>query len=183
MDRDFEIRINANGKPYQTFNGRTFTLHPGARYFTSGPLHMHWYVWEHYNGKREKGYHIHHKDGNTWNNEIYNLEKVKSFTHLSEHAKERIKDNHEKFKEFYTKGIEAAKQWHKSAEGIEWHKQHAAKNNFGKPLSIESKCMHCGKDYIAKTKHAKFCHPNCKAKALRVRYKLAGKSLRPNGRI
>jgi len=172
MDRDFEIRINANGKPYQTFNGRTFTLHPGARYFTSGPLHMHWYVWEHYNGKREKGFHIHHKDGNTWNNEISNLETVKSFTHLSEHAKKRIKDNPEKFKEFYTKGIEAAKEWHKSEVGLQWHKEQGKKTWHNREYKKHN-CEVCNKEY--ETRHSgvsKYCHNNCKAKALRDRRKL-----------
>ena len=182
MDGDFEIKINANGKPYQTFNGRKFTLHNGKRYFTNGPMHMHWYVWEHFNVKREKGYHIHHKDGNSWNNQIDNLEQVKVCNHLSEHSKNRIKSNPEKFKEFYSKGIESAKEWHRSEEGREWHRAKAIAQQFGKPLSIESKCKHCGIDYIAKTKHSKFCHPNCKAKALRLRYKLEGKSLRPNNR-
>lgn len=50
----------------------------------------HRYVWEKHNGKIPKGYEIHHKDGNTKNNEIDNLEMLLSFDHKSLHAKRQI---------------------------------------------------------------------------------------------
>ncbi|MGM5483257.1 MAG: HNH endonuclease [Nanobdellota archaeon] len=130
---------------------------------------MHTAVWNYYNGKIDKKYHIHHKDKNPWNNRIENLELVGKNKHLSEHGKRRFKENKEWAKEFHKKGVEEAKKWHKSKEGREWHKEHGKKtwkNRKYKTLI----CEVCGKEY--KTRHgwiSKYCHQNCKAKALRKR--------------
>ena len=181
MDKDFQIAIGDDGIPYQLFNGKRYKLYPGRRYFMQHKHHMHQKVWEHFNGERKAGFHIHHKDGNSWNNRIDNLEEIPSNKHLSEHAKKKFEDK-EWHKQFHAKGIEAAKAWHKSPEGIEWHRQHAKNNNFGQQKHRQKQCEQCGKEYTAKTSHSKFCHQNCKAKALRARYKQMGKSLRPNDR-
>jgi hypothetical protein len=176
MDRDFEIRIGDDNIPYQTFNGKKYKLYPNRRYFTQHKHHMHHVVWEFYKGKRKKGFHIHHKDGNSWNNKIENLDEIRSFNHLSEHAKSKFK-NKEWAKLFHEKGIEASKTWHKSEEGLQWHREHAIKNNFGKNIAIKRKCDFCEKEYIAKSKHGKFCHPNCKASNLRKRKRMERGSL------
>jgi hypothetical protein len=53
---------------------------------------MHWVVWEFYNGKN-KGFHIHHINENSWDNRIENLEEIKSSNHLQEHMKNRMINN------------------------------------------------------------------------------------------
>ena len=138
---------------------------------------MHQVVWEYFNGKRETGKHIHHRNGNRWDNRIENLEQVHANPHLSKHIKQRFKENPEWAKEFHAKGIQSAVKWHKSEDGIKWHKQHAARQNFGKFTYGLSKCEFCGAEYERRTKHSKFCHSNCKAKANRASRKLAGASL------
>lgn len=177
MEANFRIKIGDDNLPYQQFNGKNFKLQPKEKYFNNGSVKMHWYVWEFYNGKRPKGFHIHHKDGNTWNNEIENLELVESKKHLSEHIKNRIQNNKEWFDDFQKKGIERATEWHKSPEGIEWHKLHAKNCNFGATYKQEHECQQCGKKYISKQKFGKYCHQNCKAKALRYRRKLERTSI------
>ena len=178
MERDFEITIGHDGIPQQFYRGKSFKLQSRERYFNNGQHKMHWWVWEQETGqKRPKGYHIHHIDGNTWNNRIDNLRLVESTKHLSEHAKERIESNKEWFVEFQQKGIAEAPKWHKSEAGLEWHREHAKRSNFGKFDYGMDKCEQCGKEYNRKTKMAKFCHPNCKAKALRQRRKLERESL------
>ena len=178
MDRDFEIKIGDDGIPKQFFRGRSFKLQPGERYFNNGSTRMHCYVWETiHERKKPNGFHIHHIDGNSWNNRPENLEIMESKLHLGEHIKKRIKENPDWFKEFYKKGIESAKSWHKSDEGREWHRQHAIKQNFGNTDFGMGKCEQCGTDYQRKKSHARFCHQNCKAKALRARRKLERKSL------
>jgi hypothetical protein len=48
--------------------------------------HLHIYFWEQANGKHPgKGWHIHHKDENKFNNEISNLELLKLGEHVSKH--------------------------------------------------------------------------------------------------
>ena len=178
MERDFEITIGSDGIPTQFYRGKSFKLQSGERYFNNGARKMHWYVWETETGrKREKGFHIHHVDGNTWNNRIENLQIIEGRKHLSEHAKIRVQNNPEWLKKFQSAGIAKAPEWHKSPEGIEWHREHAKKCNFGHFDYGMSNCEHCGKEYKKRTTTAKFCHPNCKAAALRKRWKLEGRSL------
>ena len=70
------------------------------------------------------------------------------------------------------KGIESAKEWHKSKEGIEWHREHGKKTWVNRQ-KFKKNCIVCGKEYETPCpKTSKFCHQNCKAKSLRERRKL-----------
>lgn len=173
METNIKIEIGTNGLPMQKFNGKEYYLYPKEHYFSKGANRLHKIVYESINGKVPKGYQIHHKDHNTWNNNIDNLECVEVNKHLSMHIKERIKNNPEWFKLFHKNGIESAKEWHKSNEGIEWHKQHGKLSWINREYKVLI-CEVCKKEY--KTRHAgisKYCHQNCKAKALRDRRKLS----------
>jgi len=46
---------------------------------------LHRYVWEKYNGEIPSGYNIHHKDHNTLNNDISNLELIGHSEHIAIH--------------------------------------------------------------------------------------------------
>jgi hypothetical protein len=108
---------------------------------------------------------VHHVDGNTQNNSIDNLNLIYSTLHLRYEAKKRFRNNPEFAKEFHSKGIEAAKVWHKSEEGREWHRQHGKNCWINKEYTTHN-CQYCNKEY--QTRHrgvSKFCHQNCKAKA------------------
>jgi len=172
MERSREIEARNESLPVQLFKGKKYFLYPNERYFSKGCKRLHRVVWEHHNGKVPKGYHVHHVDGDTFNNEISNLNLVRGTLHLRHTAKKRFKEDVEFAKLFHEKGIEAAKVWHRSEEGREWHKKH------GKECWINREyktyiCQQCGSEYT--TRHAgvsKFCHNNCKAKALRARRKL-----------
>jgi hypothetical protein len=180
MEKSQDIEEGFKSIPTQTFQGKQYFLYPNERYFSKGSNRLHRVVWEHYNGKVPKGYHVHHVDGNTHNNEISNLNLLQGSLHLRFTSKKRVKENPEFFKEFQSKGIEAAKEWHKSDEGRLWHKKHGKECWVNRDIKTHI-CQQCGKEYT--TRHAglsKFCHNNCKAKALRARYKLEGRSLRPN---
>ena len=172
MEKDFGITIGDDGLPTQKFNGKDFKLYPREHYFSRGTKRIHVQVWESVNGKTPKGFHIHHKDGNTWNNSIDNLECIEGKKHLSIHGKERFKNNPEFAKHFQSKGIEKAKEWHKSKEGRLWHSEHG-KRTWENREYKKHKCEQCGSEF--ESRHGgivKFCHNNCKAKALRYRRKL-----------
>ena len=62
----------------------------GERYYSRNNYRMHRFVWEHYNGKIPDGYDVHHKDGNTHNNSIENLEIV---LEKNSHVGTRDKEN------------------------------------------------------------------------------------------
>lgn len=161
---ELEIKVGDDGLYYQVFNGVIYKLYPGFKYFKQHTYYLHHKVWEFYKSKRKNGYHIHHINGNVNDNRIENLEEIESSEHLSLHAKMRIKDDKDWFESFHKKGIEAAKEWHKSEEGIKWHKEHALKFNFGVFDFGEYNCEVCSDKYKKRTKHQKFCSNKCKSK-------------------
>jgi len=55
-------------------------------YTPNGTKSTHRYVWEQHNGKIPKGYYIHHKDGDSFNNKIENLELISPEEHRYIHA-------------------------------------------------------------------------------------------------
>jgi hypothetical protein len=148
--------------PIQIFNGRTYYQYEG-RYFTSGTRKMHRDVWAFHNGEIPKGNHIHHIDGDVTNNDISNLQLMEASAHLRMEGKKRHQDNPEWSKQFYTKGIELAKEWHRSPEGREWHKQHGI-NVFANREVYTLNCHVCNNPYKTKiVNNSKFCSNNCKS--------------------
>ena len=119
---------------YQYFNGLKFTRDDKTGYYLNSTIEkrMHRYVWEFYNGPIPKGYDIHH----------------------DEHPGEGRKN--------FAKAVEAAKDWHKSKEGKEWHSKHAMETFSGKRTLI---CEMCGKEYETQYHgNNKFCSNACRSK-------------------
>ena len=159
------------------YNGFKFTRYPNSkkwaeRKYYSGWVNgkkkrLHRYKYECEVGYIEKDFHIHHIDENTLNNDISNLEKKCRIKHVSQHIKERVENNKEWLNRFHLAGIESAKEWHKSKEGLEWHKEHAKKTNFGVFDYGKDNCEECKKEYNRKTKRARFCSNKCKSESRR----------------
>src|SRR5215471_14644831 len=92
------------------------------RYFQRQGKWLHRVIWEHYFGPIPPGHDIHHKDRDTSNNAIGNLECVSRAEHLQRCHPEITPERIEFFKRFVRpKGA----GWHKSAEGRAWHSEHA----------------------------------------------------------
>ena len=92
---------------------------------------LHKAVWEYYNKKEvPKGYHIHHIDFNCLNNDISNLVCMEAKEHLSLHAKRNLStsEKREKNKKQLDEARKKASEWHRSPEGIAWHREHAKKS-------------------------------------------------------
>lgn len=149
------------------FDGLSFRRDKKTGYYLNSKIHkrLHVYVWEYYNGKIPKGFHVHHKDFNKRHNDIENLVLMEAKAHLSLHGKrwddERYKKHIKILKE---KAVPKATEWHKSKEGREWHKEHFEKYKeqfFKKELY---KCLVCGKEYES-VNHGnnKFCSNACKS--------------------
>ncbi len=156
----------------QVFNGKEYKLYDGERYFSRGTKRLHRVVWEYHKGKIPEGYDIHHIDENKHNNDISNLAMVHNILHQRFTAKKRIKENPEWFKNFQELGLKSAAEWHKTEEG---RKQllEAAKMSWLKREYHKKNCEVCGKEYETPfPTRSKYCHNNCKAKALRDRRKL-----------
>lgn len=147
----------------QLFNGEKFYL--CGNYFQHNGKRLHRTVWEHYNGKIPKGFHVHHKDGNASNNKIGNLLLLSSFEHLSTHAS--TEEAKERSRKHLDEVRYLAAAWHQSPEGRAmasvWMKE-AAK----RVQSVGRVCSHCGKQFSTKARHAKFCSNVCKSAARRA---------------
>src|SRR5437868_3804528 len=152
---------------YQDHYGKKFYLDKKTGYWISTSakkIRAHRWVWVCNFGEIEKGFHIHHKDGNKSNNSIDNLQKISAFNHLSMHAS--FPENRERSRKLCDEIRPLTKKWHCSEEGISWHKEHAKKNNFGNSDPIDYICKNCSKDYKSKIiaeNRTKFCSNNCKS--------------------
>jgi hypothetical protein len=78
--------------------------------------------------------------------------------------------NTEKHKKHFKEVVqEAARVWHGSKEGIEFHKK-LGKETWKNKKGTEVKCQFCDRSFITPfPSRAKYCHANCKQSALRKR--------------
>ena len=117
------------------YRGQIFRRHRGRIYYTRGPVALHRKVWEDANGPIPPGFHIHHRDHDSDNNELANLELVEESKHCSHHRQERLS----------TGGDLAAKlaEWRASSEGKETLRENAQKMRDRTPLR-KFACANCG---------------------------------------
>src|SRR3990167_8133917 len=157
------------------FDGKRYNRYPESNkkelqnYFSTGGggKRLHVAVWEFYNGKVPIGYHIHHKDSNSLNNSISNLECITVSEHISTHSKYNFHNNKEyrNKQERHLKKIRPLTiKGHRSNEGREGQRDHE-RMVFGNRPFIQKTCLQCGKLYQTKNKvRTKFCSNNCKSK-------------------
>lgn len=154
-------------------DGYTFRRDKKTGYYLSSKLingkrkRLHVYIWEKLNGAIPKGYEVHHKDKDKTNNEPDNLELLSK----SIHAKYHCDTASEKLRIFRSHNVQekatpAAREWHKSKEGHEWHVQNGIRvMSNRKPIKYS--CTYCGKEFESTHKYGKdqntFCSNNCKA--------------------
>lgn len=151
---------------YIYFNNIKFTRDNKTGYYLNSTIRkrLHRYVWEFYNGDIEKGFDIHHIDGNKSNNDISNLAKLPRSKHAEYHGNiqtdELINKKRVNMKE---KVLPAAIEWHRSEEGRKWHSKHSLE--ISKNLKEkEYKCSYCGETFYKKPYGTnKFCSNKCKS--------------------
>lgn len=143
-------------------NGRTYALMGGPRgyYLEQAPTRkgvrgLHVVVWEEHHGRQVPQDHlIHHKDGNSLNNDITNLECVSRTQHQALHP---LKDP-DRQRRHLARIRPAAAGWHRSDEGRAWHREHAIRVGQREPR--EYTCNWCAKRFLAK-RRAKYCSNQC----------------------
>lgn len=154
---------------HQEFNGITFYQTNDNDYFRHSvngtTILMHRYVWEYYNCKIPKGYHIHHIDGDKCNNDISNLQLLKGTEHEILHGR-LITDEDRKWRRnnIISKAVPKAQEWHKSDVGKEWHRQQVKYRKDNRSMRTYI-CMQCGKEFETfSNRSSKFCCNACKSK-------------------
>lgn len=153
----------------QYFDGRLYRLWPQERYFARGGQRLHRDVWRAAFGPIPGGCHIHHRDGNTGNNRLANLECVPAAEHLRASAAKRTPVP------FSAAARSAAAEWHRSDAGRAWHRRHAERaQGWTKWKREDRPCQHCGEiirnALVRRGGNAqKYCTDTCKALAYRAR--------------
>jgi hypothetical protein len=156
------------------YNGHVYYKHTKQPYYYCSDYEgmysksLHRQMWFDKNGEIPAGYHIHHINGDSSDNRIENLEAINGSDHLKEHMANRVTNNPQWFKTLADIGRPLTKVWHASNEGIEWHKKHAAANNFGKFDFGLVSCKVCGSEFTKKTMRANMCSNKCRAKDRRL---------------
>ena len=158
----------------QYFDGKLYRLYSSEKYFSCGGGTLHRHVWRGAFGEIPKGCHIHHKNRNTKDNRIENLECLPSKEHLSENWKHLNTGK----TVFFTKSArDGAAKWHSSDEGRLWHSRMAKRAQSWTKWKRETKeCLWCKKEFegtVRSNGHSqKFCHANCKASHYRKNRKI-----------
>ena len=168
MEANKRIKSKRQNYPEQEFNGISYHLYKGERYYSRHTTRMHTAVWEYYNGEIPNSFHIHHIDSNPENNKIENLCIRNAKEHLSEHSKIWHENNKEKTKTHLAKIRPLASEWHKSEVGRAWHREHAKTFNFGAVDYGVVNCEVCNNEFKKKTSYQRFCSNKCKSKYRRT---------------
>lgn len=151
------------------YRGHRYRLYEGRPYFEASPprggfLHRH--VWEDEKGPIPKGHDIHHVDENTLNNKIENFECLTKKEHRKRHP--MVGEALEKQRKHMLSIGKQASVWHRSKEGIEWHKLQGRKCWENRKTTSKI-CPCCEKGFEAKFKDTVFCSSPC-----RQRHRLRG---------
>lgn len=156
----------------QYFLGGLYRMWPSEVYLAKGGKRLHRDVWTDAYGPIPKGCHIHHRDADVLNNDIENLECISP----ADHRRKTHADRSARGYKSAIGGLARAKAagWHRSDEGREWHRQHAARQkNWTKWVREPRNCLNCGDEFqciIRGNGHThKYCGPNCKAAYYRKR--------------
>lgn len=191
MIEDLVTYTDSNGKTCQNFQGKTYKLYIGNRYFTCWGMDMlHREVWKFYNGDIPEDHHIHHKDNDRTNNQLENLECIHKSNHAELHNKEKSSNNSHPFQreDVIEKVRERNREFHKSEAGAEQRKiatkgliawnnseegKKANKEMWDRQPIREYNCQECNTAFSTRaTNPVKFCGNNCRNAAYRRNKKL-----------
>jgi hypothetical protein len=146
------MRVKVISPTIQEFQGRRYYL--CGKYFQRDGDRLHRVVWEAANGRPvPDGFHVHHDDEDRANNQPGNLVLLPGGEHISLHSRGVSRT-------LSALAYERAAEWHRSPEGREWHRRHAA------PLHrlSDAVCEQCGKEYRTQDMgRNRFCSNACKS--------------------
>lgn len=130
------------------------------------PKYLHREIWSRARGPIPKKHHIHHINGDPFDNRLDNLECILGVAHLSKHASERARENPEVHLHSLALARTKAAEWHSSPEGRAWHSRNGVESMRKRPL-VGCECVVCGRGFQSKIPTALVCSGACHAKRRR----------------
>ena len=151
------MEVNIVSATIQEFEGLRYWR--CGKYFQRYGVRLHRAVWERANGRAVPvGYDVHHDDEDRSNNQPANLKLMVKAEHMAHHNTGHGRGTP-------AAATEAARQWHSSDAGRDWHKQHYAEHADKLHQRVAMVCAHCGVGFDGMLNGlTKFCSNNCKTK-------------------
>ena len=159
-------------KETQEFNGHTYYRYPQSSrkhlrvYFWPsrsereryGLEALHREIWKAANGPIPEGALIHHRDGNTLNNDIANLECVDR----KEHGRRHPRGSDPALAAHLARIRSKATEWHRSEAGREWHRKHGRATWEGRE-PVKKVCHYCHEEFetLANRSNVRYCSTRC----------------------
>ena len=151
-----------NGLKYRRDKRTGYYLHTVSHGRTGSRLHRD--VYEHYNGKIPEGYHVHHKDHDKSNNEIENLEMLKSKEHQVLHGAELTDEQREwKRNNLISNAVPAAREYNLKHRDREYYLRLYEKSKDKLYEKRNFVCEMCGKKFESSQVKSRFCSNACKS--------------------
>lgn len=140
------------------YNGRRYYYNKGYYYFTE---RLHRRMWEDAYGPIPEDHHIHHKNGNSADNRLENLECIPKREHHLLHF-----DVEKQLKILHSPEVsEKAHRWHKTKEGRRTLGEYSKKQWLTRDF-VTRKCVVCLKEHQTKNYgRSKYCSQKCRTKA------------------
>lgn len=163
------------------YRGVTYKRNPDARqragrvYYVaprgSGHDSLHRDIWRdgHPGEAIPPGWHIHHKDHDPFNNDPGNLVLVSPPEHGQEH-----KDEFADARRAHAEAIRPlAAEWHRSAEGHDWHVEHGKRTWENREPTHSRTCADCGAEFLTvwgERGDERYCSRRCVNRARERKY-------------
>lgn len=159
------VRVYTESVPSERMelDGKIYRRYPQSprkhlrNYFSRSGSFYHVALWVKHHGPVPDGYHVHHKDGDTTNNDISNLECLSAEHHAAAHPG---RGKGEKQADHLTRIRPLTKAWHASPEGLAWHADNARKA-WEHRKEHDLVCGYCGGQFTSLFADAKFCGRSC----------------------
>lgn len=144
----------------QMFNGKPYYL--CGKYFQNDGERLHRAVYAYHNGQVPQGMAVHHIDEDRSNNTIENLAIMPMGEHTTHHHTGLTSS-------MPIAALEAAAEWHRSSEGIEWHKAQYQRTKHKLHVKKLITCLMCHAEVeVTDTGSNKFCSLKCSTKHRRL---------------
>ncbi len=127
---------------------------------------LHEEIWKEANGPVPAGCEIHHADFDPLNNDVDNLVCLTVHKHKEAHAERgRARSQSAEAQAHLERIRPLAAEWHRSPEGIAWHREHAAAQGFGQAEFRDGICDNCRRPYRTSKPggNDRFCSNACKS--------------------